>query len=132
MLNELLKQNLVDVVKEISDLDGMYQGNKEHYFSVGRSALRCINNAILLAKKDISSVRNIFDFPCGFGRVLRVLKVAFPSAAITGCDLVKEGVDFCELHFGSRAVYSDTDLRKVKLNETYDLSMGWFTVNASG
>ena len=121
MLNELLNQNLDDVVKEISDMDDMYQGNKDHYFSVGNSALQCINNAILLANKDLSSIGNILDFPCGFGRVLRILKVAFPTAAITGCDLVQEGVDFCEEQFGSRAVYSDKNLDNVNLNETYDL-----------
>ena len=121
MLNELLNQNLDDVTKEISVLDDMYQGNEEHYFSVGKSALQCINHAILLANKDLSGIGSILDFPCGFGRVLRVLKVAFPNAAITGCDLVHEGVDFCEEHFGSRPVYSDQDLNNVNLNETYDL-----------
>jgi len=88
---------------------------------VGESALRCINHAILLANKDLSSIASILDFPCGFGRVLRVLKVAFPKADITGCDLVQEGVDFCNEQFGSRAVYSDKNLNSVKLNETYDL-----------
>ena len=121
MLNELLNQDLDAVDRQISDMDDMYEGNEEHYFSVGKSALQCINHAILLANKDLLSVSNILDIPCGFGRVLRVLKVAFPQAVITGCDLVREGVEFCEEKFGSRAVYSDKNINNVQLNETYDL-----------
>ncbi|MFK5947336.1 MAG: class I SAM-dependent methyltransferase [Methylococcales bacterium] len=121
MLNELLKQDLSNVVKTISDLDDMFQGNEEHYFSVGESALKCINHALLLADKKVSNINSILDFPCGFGRVLRVLNTAFPKASITGCDLVKEGVDFCEKQFGSKAVYSDKNLNNINLSTTYDL-----------
>ncbi|MGG5887557.1 methyltransferase [Falsiroseomonas sp. HC035] len=38
--------------------------------------------------------QKILDLPCGFGRVTRVLRVRFPHASITACDLDREGVEF--------------------------------------
>ena len=38
---------------------------------------------------------SILDFGCGFGRVLRMLKAAYPEARLTAADVKREGVDFC-------------------------------------
>src|ERR1041384_8282324 len=51
--------------------DGMYNGDGAHYFKVGRSAIRCNNEAIESA--GLAEVRSILDFPCGSGLVLRFL-----------------------------------------------------------
>ena len=45
----LLAQSDLAVSAEIAPGDGMYAGNLEHYLGVGRSALRCIGAAALLA-----------------------------------------------------------------------------------
>jgi SAM-dependent methyltransferase len=50
--------------------------------------------------------RTILDLPCGYGRVLRALKAAFPSAELTACDINRDGVDFCAETFGATPVYA--------------------------
>lgn len=121
ILKKLFDKNIGDIIQEISELDDMYQGNKEHYFHVGYSALQCIEYAILLANKELTDIRKILDFPCGYGRVLRALKAALPVAQITACDLERNGVDFCERVFGVNPVYSDKNLENVIINELFDL-----------
>src|SRR5581483_10052394 len=73
------------VIRRISPRDEMYAGDADHYFGVGRSALRCVRLAMLAAGKQ--RVCRILDLPSGHGRVLRYLKAAFPEARLTACDL---------------------------------------------
>jgi SAM-dependent methyltransferase len=65
--------------------------------------------------------RRILDLPCGHGRVLRVMKRAFPGAAFTACDLERDGVDFCAAEFGATPVYSHVELAQVHFAEPFDL-----------
>ena len=77
-LSKLFEEERLDVIQEISPNDGMYQGgNKDHYFSVGRSALRNIKLAMAAAGKNPTDMKNILDLPSGHGRVLRFLKAFF-------------------------------------------------------
>lgn len=107
------------VSERMAPRDSMYRGNDEHYRSVGRSAWRCITTALLSA--GVTEPRSILDMSCGAGRVLRVLARAFPNAALTACDLVKDGVDFCAEEFGATPVYSDVDLSKLAFESPFDL-----------
>lgn len=111
----------LDVVQDISPLDDMFQGNREHYFGVGESALECIHSVILAAGKQPAEIRSILDLPCGYGRVLRVLKAAFPEARLTACDLERGGVDFCARKFGAYPIYSDKNLSKIPIHDRFDL-----------
>jgi len=112
---EMLKQ----VETRISPGDGMYTGNGTHYFGVGLSAVRSIEEAINAAQ--IESVKRILDLPCGHGRVLRFLVRRFPQAEITASDLDRKGVDFCARVFGTEGVYSEPDLDKFSLGRQFDL-----------
>jgi SAM-dependent methyltransferase len=103
----------------ISPNDGMYKGDGKHYFSVGLSAIRCIDQAIGLAS--IHAPQRILDLPGGHGRVLRFLVHRFPKAAITVCDLDTDGVDFCASTFGVNGVYSKQDLSALSLENQFDL-----------
>lgn len=107
------------LIKTISPKDNMFQGNYEHYFNVGESAIECIRLAIKLSRNQ--SIHNVLDLPCGYGRVLRTIKNEFPEAQITACDLEKDGVDFCADTFSAVGVYSDNDLSKINLNGKFDL-----------
>jgi len=112
----------IDVDRTISPNDEMFTGNEEHYFGVGQDAIGIINRALISAKKEPGDLETILDFPCGHGRVLRCLRVAFPKAKITGCDLNRDGVDFCAAQFGSIPVYSSLDLTQIDLpRDHFDL-----------
>jgi SAM-dependent methyltransferase len=105
-----------NVERTVDRRDGMFANNIPHYFRVGLSALAAIENAT----KGVEP-KAILDMSCGFGRVGRALRVKFPDARMTVCDIIKEGVDFCASRFDARGVYSTSDFNALKFNETYDL-----------
>ena len=49
-------------------------------------------------------VRRVLDFGCGHGRVMRVLRAAFPDAELVACDIDQDAVSFCAETFGARPV----------------------------
>jgi SAM-dependent methyltransferase len=118
-LKALLEQTPDGVVTEISPQDEMYRGPPERYFEAGRSALRSIKLGLLAA--GMESPRKVLDLPCGHGRVLRVLKVAFPDAALTACDINRDGVDFCARMFGATPIYSSLAAEDVEIDDRFDL-----------
>jgi SAM-dependent methyltransferase len=106
------------LIRDISPNDEMYADDKDHgqwYWSVGRSAIECISQSMAATGKRARDVTRILDFPCGHGRVMRYLKLAFPHAEITGGDLLRDGVDFCASRFGAVPVYSDNDPARIGL-----------------
>jgi SAM-dependent methyltransferase len=119
LLSQLFRQPVSGISAEISADDTMFEGSIEHYFSVGESALRCIRLGLLAAGKN--NVGSILDFACGFGRVLRVLKAAFPSAQLTVCDISSNAIDFCAKQFDARPIQSGEDFTKLQINSTFDL-----------
>jgi SAM-dependent methyltransferase len=104
---------------DISPNDTMFEGDREHYVSVGQSALHCIKAAMVAADK--SSVRKVLDFGSGFGRVLRALKAAFPEAEFTASDILAEAVNFCAKTFGARPVSSSQNAQEIRIHEKFDL-----------
>ncbi len=117
---------LADPVDQgIAETDGMFERHLpherawNHYFYCGRSALGAIRLA--LAAAGTSKVRRILDLPCGHGRVLRVLKAAFPEAELHACDLDRTGVDFCATRFGAKPIYSHSNPAQLQLAGPYDL-----------
>jgi len=107
----------------ISPADDMYDHNNpaayEHYLTVGRDAIRVICTALVLCRK--TEIRSILDLPCGYGRVMRYLRVAFPDALITGCDLAPDKVAFCHEFFGSIGVESKEDFPALQFDAGFDL-----------
>src|SRR5712691_11392714 len=112
---ELLQQ----IESRISPGDGMYTGEGAHYYKVGLSAIRCIEEAIDAANFTI--VKRVLDLPCGHGRVLRFLVQRFPEAKFTASDLDRKGVDFCAQMFGAEAVHPEQDLDQFSLERQFDL-----------
>lgn len=105
-------------IEEISPKDGMHN-DAIPYFPAGRLALRCVRVAMLQSGR--RGFESILDFGCGFGRVLRMLKAAYPEARLTACDVKKEGVDFCARVFGATPVYSADDPAEIELEGPFDL-----------
>jgi SAM-dependent methyltransferase len=107
------------VIDDISPRDTMFTGNREHYFEVAESGLRCIRLAMTAAGKE--GATRILDLPCGHGRILRMLKAAFPEAELTACDIDRDAVDFCAATFGAMPVYSVENPDELQFGESFDL-----------
>jgi len=110
-----------EIDKTISPNDGMYQGNQDHYYYVGYSALKCIFFALETSGRDPSSIRKILDLPSGYGRVLRWIHAAFPQAKITACDLDRESVNFCANQLGANKIFSHENPEMIEIDEKFDL-----------
>lgn len=118
-LTEAERALLAKVSSRIYPGDGMYHGDGTHYFKVGLSAIRCIDEA--LAGTPFTDVQRILDFPCGSGRVLRFLRQRFPDAEITACELDRGPVEFCVRTFGALPAFSSLNLDEVSLQQSFDL-----------
>jgi SAM-dependent methyltransferase len=107
------------VVRTISPKDDMYRGDDNQYFFVGASAIVAIMHAMSLLGK--TSFGSVLDLPCGHGRVLRMLAAAFPEAALTACDIDRNGVKFCAETFGATPVFSRPHPQEIPLFGEFDL-----------
>jgi SAM-dependent methyltransferase len=112
---------VLEVSQEVSPDDAMLalDHSWSSYLSNASSALRCIRRSMRVAEKH--QVRSIFDLACGHGRVLRVLKVAFPEARLTACDINVDGVEFCARVLGAVPIVSHVKARDIDVPGTFDL-----------
>ena len=122
--HELIEAELgsgsAQVVTEISPNDLMYAGSWGAYAYAGVTALRCIREVLAaLGRPDPAS---ILDLPCGHGRELRFLKVAYPGTRFGVSDIDRDGVEFCARMFGAQPIVSDEDPAKVAFPERYELA----------
>jgi SAM-dependent methyltransferase len=109
------------VSQELSPNDEMFAfgRNWTNYLWIATSALHCIRRSMTLVGKH--DARRILDLASGHGRVLRVLKVAFPEATATACDVNQDGVRFCAEQFGAVPVVSHADPAQVQIEGRFDL-----------
>lgn len=119
-LSENEKVLLKRVCAVIDRKDTMYAGDAFHYLSAGLSGLRCIERAIGAAGKDIGKGA-ILDFPCGFGRVLRWMRVRFPDARITAAEIDRDAFNFCATNFQVTPLESKIPISSLELDAEYDL-----------
>jgi len=118
-IGDFLDGASLEVSREIAANDPMYRYNPDLYFAAGQQALRCIRLAMLAARQE--DVSSILDFACGFGRVQRMLRAAFPDAHITACDVREDGVAFCSRTFGASGVIGRPNPEEVQLQGPFDL-----------
>jgi SAM-dependent methyltransferase len=108
-------RRMAEVDFRISPRDRMFDGSLPAYLRVGESALECIR--AVLGERPVGSV---LDFPCGHGRVLRVLRHAFPDARLAACDIDRDGVEFCR-RLGAEGFVSDEDPEQISIPGGFDL-----------
>ena len=78
----------------VSECDIMLvKSNAVAYAEVGLSALGCVHQALVAAGNRVPG--RILDFGCGYGRVLRFLRAAYPAAEVYCTDMDGEGLGFC-------------------------------------
>jgi SAM-dependent methyltransferase len=104
---------------EISPNDDMAVGEaRQWYFQAGEDALK---NVLWALRDDVDKVKKVLDMPCGYGRVLRWLKVYFPEAEMTACDLNRDAVDFCANTFNVRGINSAIEFSEIDLVDQFEL-----------
>ena len=108
------------VIGEISPNDIMYSGSWGAYAYAGVTALQCIRD--VLGKLGRADPASILDLPCGHGRELRFLKLAYPDARIGVCDIDEDGVEFCARVFGADPIVSDEDPAAVSFDRRYEVA----------
>jgi SAM-dependent methyltransferase len=92
------------------------------YAAVGQSAISNIQASLRAAGlPENQAPRRVLDFPSGYGRVLRYMKVAWPNASFTAADLDPRGVRFCATEFGAKPLMSHVDFSRIAFPEQYDL-----------
>jgi SAM-dependent methyltransferase len=102
--------------------DSFYSSSPDHYISVGLSAMENIEHALRLANKNFQDVRSCLDFPCGYGRITRVLQAGLSEAAdLDVCDVVPEAIGFCAQEFGATPILSQEDISQITFPKNYDL-----------
>lgn len=104
----------------IAPREKMYGGLRGPYVLAGTTAVVLIRKAMALAGVE-NAPEAILDLPCGHGRVMRVLRAAFPDSTLIACDLDRDGVDFCAETFAAVPVYGDTDPARVRIEQPVDL-----------
>lgn len=107
----------VSQVLDYSDKENRFeeQWQRDHYFAVGRDALRIVMSELLINGRGVPS--SILDFPSGSGRVTRHLRAMFPEARIGACDLYPSHIHFCEREFGAEPIQSSESLATLDIGE---------------
>jgi SAM-dependent methyltransferase len=114
-------ERLQAVSMKLHHADSMFvKGSAFSYLGVGLSAARVIQRA-LEQRPQPSEIRSILDLPCGYGRVMRFLRVMFPNADITAAEIDKEGVAFCQGSFAARPFFSTADFGSLSIDRKFDL-----------
>ena len=118
-IEAVLGERTADLVPDIAPRDEMLYGQRGVYYSGGAVALSLIRDAMKAAGQ--AGAERILDLPCGHGRVMRMLKAAFPGARLTACDLSGDGVNFCAVTFGAEPVYAPQHPRDLTIEGDFDL-----------
>jgi SAM-dependent methyltransferase len=118
-LEAAFEQDVLGVIEEISPDERSVARSPEAYLASGQWSLRRIRLAMLASGE--TELERILDLPCGYGRVLRMLKAAFPDAELTACDIHRPAVDFCARTFGAKPVYSVPNPEEIPLEGPFDL-----------
>lgn len=106
-----------NVVEKIAESDRMFD-TREHYFSVGRSAFKIIQIALLMAGN--RDPKSVLDFGCGCGRVTRWLRAGFPKAQLAACD-VDFDAEFVQATFDATTWRCSREIPNLKSPSVYDL-----------
>jgi SAM-dependent methyltransferase len=83
-----------------------------------------VANALASVGIDIDGMRAALDFGCSSGRVLRVLRAAYPRTAWYGCDPNSRAVGWANEHLGGIEFFVNDDLPPLPL-ETASLDLAY-------
>ena len=108
----LARYEAAELDRTIDPADGMWKTGPDWYWSVGLSALHCVLAGLGMSWQS-RDPGTIIDFGCGYGRVGRHLRAAFPASRFYWWR--PDGATFCAKHFGGEAIISNIDPAAVEL-----------------
>ncbi len=111
---------LAEVERRVAPDDGMYKGHDAYYLEVGANALHLIRLALEAGDRSTDQIERVLDYACGWGRVLRWLRAAFPSARIAGADANKKAIVAMKEIFDVDAFILDKSLEE-DIGRDFDL-----------
>ncbi|MFE9744192.1 class I SAM-dependent methyltransferase [Saccharothrix saharensis] len=120
-LTTLVDKVMSTVDRTIAENDSMYGGNDEHYFGVGRDALRATLDALHGAGRPAPA--RVLDFGSGYGRVMRTFRAAFPDAELIACDLDPAAVARCVEAYGATPMAASVDVDLIE--QVHDVDLIW-------
>jgi SAM-dependent methyltransferase len=112
------------LIKTVHPADAMNRYAPEYYFNAGAIALRNIKLAMLNARMSSSAPavpRRVLDLPSGYGRILRWLVSAFPTAEVVACDIQSAAVDFCVETFGVKGTVGKENPDEIAVEGPFDI-----------
>lgn len=108
----------------ISARDAMYRAvpDEEGYLRAGNRAGKTATDKVRLALELAEiSPKNILDYGCGHGRVLRWFQSFWPDANLTAADVTTDQIKFCAETFGADPFLIDESFANIRLPSEYDL-----------
>jgi SAM-dependent methyltransferase len=100
----------MDTFDEIHPNDGMFEGDLNHYFNVGKQAKEIIMSSILIHDPKFK----ILFLPCGHGRNLRHFVKLLNPSQIYASDIDPSAIDFMKDYFGVNALTSDRSFSNLR------------------
>jgi len=91
------------------------------YFSIGIQQYRMLAQIIETYFGDAKNDIHVLDFACGFGRLLRFLRCAFPDTNLYASEVQRDALDFCAAQFGVSAIPSAFDPKEFRPGRTFDV-----------
>ncbi|WP_435581317.1 methyltransferase domain-containing protein [Amycolatopsis thermoflava] len=120
-LDAQVARTMARVDRIIASGDSMFRGNTEHYFAVAGQALRACLHGLQAAGRP--APRRVLDFGCGYGRVLRTFRAAFPDAELVASDIELDGVEHCVRFFGATGLPASVRIEEIP--QVSDIDLIW-------
>ncbi|GAB3576142.1 hypothetical protein GCM10027445_39750 [Amycolatopsis endophytica] len=120
-LDAQVARTMARVDRIIAPGDSMFRGNTEHYFAVAGQALRACLHGLQAAGRP--APRRVLDFGCGYGRVLRTFRAAFPAAELIASDIELDGVEHCTRFFGAIGLPASVHIEEIP--QVSDIDLIW-------
>ncbi|WP_240687124.1 class I SAM-dependent methyltransferase [Amycolatopsis suaedae] len=120
-LNDAVTRVMSGVDTTIAEGDTMLDGPLERYLDVSAGALRTVLAALQLTGH--AEPKRVLDFGCGYGRVQRALRAAFPAAQLYACDVDPAAVAHCAAAFGAVPVAGSADVDQIE--QVTDIDLVW-------
>lgn len=106
-LDETIERTMRRADATIAEGDTMFT---DRYMDVSASALRAILAALHTTGTD---VQRVLDFGCGYGRVLRAIRAAFPDAHLFAADLNAEALHAASQMFNATPIEGNPDISQI-------------------